>query len=139
MVSRRGSVERLVYVTVAGCILSGCGGSGAAPLGASRSAAQTAEGDARAHGRRSWIIPKATSGNLVYASNSDSEYGPAVYVYSYPKGELVGKLTDFASGYYPQGLCADSSGDVFVTTNQGTKNPSQSNIYEYAHGGTSPI
>jgi hypothetical protein len=136
--SRLGSVERLLSVGAAASMLSGCGGSGVAPPGASSIAIQTQRGVALASGHRSWMLQSATNGDLIYGSLASGEYGPAVYVYSYPGGELVGKLTDFPSGYYLQGLCTDRSGDVFVTAAQ-AENTSQSNIYEYAHGGTSPI
>ncbi|MGC2407480.1 MAG: hypothetical protein WA431_13815 [Candidatus Cybelea sp.] len=59
----------------------------------------------------------------------------AVYVYSYPKSHLVGTLTGF---YMPFGECSDSSGDVFVVALANSSSRS-STIYEYAHGGTSPI
>lgn len=123
---------------VAVALLAGCGGS-QLPIGAAGPARPTPVAVARASAQRGWMLQRATSGDLVYASEKVSAYGSAVYVYSYPGGELVGELTDFPSGYYPQGLCTDSSGDVFVTTNQNLKSESQSNIYEYAHGGTSPL
>ncbi len=50
-----------------------------------------------------------------------------VYVYSYPQGKLTGKLTGF---HYPQGLCVDKAGDVFVT-NSVDRGKS---VFEYAHG-----
>jgi hypothetical protein len=107
-------------------LLAGCGAS-QQPIGATGTAVH-----------RSWMLQGATNGDLVYASTGDTDYGPAVYVYSYPGGELVGKLVPFASGYYPRGLCTDSVGDVFVTAPQ-ANNSSQSYIYEYAHGGTDPV
>jgi hypothetical protein len=54
-------------------------------------------------------------------------------VYLYPEGRLVGKLTGFSAP--PAGLCSDISGNVFVTTTDLKQSP----IYEYAHGGTTPI
>jgi hypothetical protein len=53
-----------------------------------------------------------------------------VYVYTYPKGKLVGTLTGFNE---PQGECVDRGGNVFIA-NTGT-----SQLIEYVHGGTSPI
>jgi hypothetical protein len=69
---------------------------------------------------------KAMKGDLLYLSDG----GGYVYVYSYPKGELVGTLTGLN---LPQGECVDKAGDVFIT------NTNLSQILEYAHGGTEPI
>jgi hypothetical protein len=110
-------------------LLAGCAQNASSTL------PQSAQAQTELHGRAgSWMLPEAKSEDLLYASY----VGQIVYVYSYPSGKEVGELTNFASGYYPQGLCADSSGDVFVTAPE-EKNSSQSIIYEYAHGGTNPI
>ena len=53
-----------------------------------------------------------------------------VYVYSYPRGKLMGALTGFES---PEGECVNKAGDVWIT------NTSAAEIVEYAHGGASPI
>lgn len=53
-----------------------------------------------------------------------------VKIFSYPKGTLVGTLSGFS---LPFGLCSDKEGDVFVV-DQGAQK-----IFEYAHGGTTPI
>ena len=76
---------------------------------------------------KSWMSPDAKAKPLLYIS--DAVNGD-VYVFSYPKGTLVGTLTGFSE---PQGECADAKGDVWIT-NTGT-----SQIIGYAHGGTSPI
>jgi hypothetical protein len=75
----------------------------------------------------SWMAPAAKRKDLLYVSDQGTA---DVYVYSYPRGRLMGTLTGFED---PQGLCVDKAGNVFIV-NQGT-----SNILEYAHGGTSPI
>ena len=64
---------------------------------------------------------------LLYVSDAGSG---DVYVFRYPKGKLAGKLTGFN---FPEGECADKAGNVWIV-NTGT-----SEIFEYAHGGTSPI
>lgn len=79
-----------------------------------------------AHGS-SWMDPGAKSGDLLYVSDTESSY---VYVFSYPKGKLVGTLMDFAD---PAGECIDKKGDVFIA------NTGESDILEYTHGGTSPL
>lgn len=76
---------------------------------------------------RSRLAPDAAQSTLFYISDVGTN---DVYIYSYPKGRFEGALTGFAS---PMGLCADKTGNVFIT-NFGT-----SQIFEYAHGGTSVI
>jgi len=79
-----------------------------------------------AQGDKSWMNPAAKKSDLLYL---DDQTGDA-YVYSYPKGELMGTLTGLGE---PQGECVDKKGDVFFTTFASEE------IIEYAHGGTSPI
>jgi len=50
----------------------------------------------------------------------------AIDVYAYPKGELVGGLSEAG---YSHGLCSDVRGNVFITN--------QYAIYEYPHGSAS--
>lgn len=76
---------------------------------------------------RSWMEPSARSGDLLYIADS---YNSVVDVYSYPQAELVGTLGGFN---LPQGECADSRGDVFVT------NTNTSQVLEYEHGATQPV
>jgi hypothetical protein len=70
--------------------------------------------------------PAAKKSDLLYLDDQTGD----VYVYSYPKGELMGTLTGLPD---PQGECVDKKGDVFFTSFAGQQ------IVEYAHGGTSPI
>lgn len=53
-----------------------------------------------------------------------------VYVYDYRTKEQVGELAGF---YEPSGMCVDKKGDVWITSNF------TSQVFEYAHGGSSPI
>lgn len=76
--------------------------------------------------RTSWVSPEARSQNLLYVSGN-SGY---VYVFSFPKGKLVGTLTGFQE---VAGVCADVAGNVWVA------NSADFDLIEYAHGGTSPI
>ncbi len=73
------------------------------------------------------MTPDAKSHDLMYASSLGTD---DVYVYTYPKGKLVGTLTGFGG---PQGMCVDAKGDVFIVDN------ANSDIVEYAHGGKKPI
>ena len=70
----------------------------------------------------SWMLPEAKNEDLLYVSNVYT-----ITVYSYPKGKLVGTLSNF---YKPYGACVDATGNVYVTDSTFGK------IYEYAHGGT---
>jgi hypothetical protein len=76
------------------------------------------------------MAPDAKKHDLLYVSDSFPYGSNDVYVYSYPKGKLKGKLTGFNE---PSGQCVDKAGNVFIT------NFGASQILEYAHGGTSPI
>ncbi len=72
------------------------------------------------------MLPEAKHGDLLYVTNGCS----GVCVFTYPAGKLVGSLDVFAGG-----LCSDALGNVFVTVDDGSNGA----IWEYAHGGTSPI
>jgi hypothetical protein len=56
--------------------------------------------------------------------------GGGVYIISYPKGQLIGTITNIRD---PQGACSDKNGNVFITAYI------TENVLEYAHGGTTPI
>lgn len=80
--------------------------------------------------KHSWMSPQAKHVHpLLYTSDALTD---EVDVYSAggKNDTLVGQITGFNE---PYGLCADKSGDVYVTNMQGQ------DILEYAHGGTSPI
>jgi hypothetical protein len=78
---------------------------------------------------RSWMSPEAKSGQkkTYYVSDWATD---DVFVYTYPSGKLIGKLTGFSQ---PYGQCADADADVWIANFGG------SDIVEYAHGGTKPI
>jgi hypothetical protein len=76
---------------------------------------------------KSWMSPEAKASQLLYISDSGTN---DVYVYSYPKGKLVGTLTGFSE---PQGECTDKAGNVWIA------NTATSQLLQFAHGGTSPI
>ncbi len=109
----------------AAAILSGCGGSQppVGALGAMPQSQSTLPG-ANLRRRGSWMLPEAKSEDLLYANVADSK----IHVYSYPGGKHVGTLTGIATA----NMCSDQLGDVFITS-------ISSQIFEYAHGGTSPI
>jgi hypothetical protein len=103
--------------------LAGCGGS-QPPIGAPGAMPQTAalqSQSAQPDDLGSWMLPDATSQDLLYVSSHSW-----VSVYTYPLGHLVGKLGafDLASGQ-----CVDSSSSVYVT------DYATGRIYEFPHGG----
>jgi hypothetical protein len=113
-------VRPALGLSVAAALLTGCGGS-QSPFGPS--AAQQ-----NARSIRSWMSPEAkTSKELLYVSSFNNG---DINVYSYPKETLVGQLTGFNG---PIGMCVDANGDVFVPERF------SGSVYEYAHGGTTPI
>jgi DNA-binding beta-propeller fold protein YncE len=71
------------------------------------------------------MLPEATGRDLLYVSSLNK-----VVIYAYPSDKVVGKLTGFS---YATGLCSDQSGNVWVTDSR------ESQISEYAHGGTKQI
>ncbi len=79
-------------------------------------------------GGASWMDPEAKAGDLMYVSSYPDD---AVYVYTYPALKKAGKLTYLS---YPDGICTDKKGNVFVVNNR-----PGIGIVEYAHGGKSPI
>lgn len=105
-------------------ILAGCAGS------ADNGGAGMLPGTNRAPSRqpgRSWMRAGAASGDLMYVADvKDNE----VEVYTYPAGTLAGTLTGFKGLAY---MCVDGKGHVFIPSYGAAA------IFEYAHGGTSPI
>jgi hypothetical protein len=111
-------------------LLAGCGGLPQALRSSAPSGQASIRAPQRAHPDRgrSWMLAEAKKDNLLYVSDA-STYD--VYAFSYPKGKLVGTLTDQNN---PAGLCVDAKGDLFVTQLYGG-----GHIVEYPHGGTTPI
>jgi hypothetical protein len=137
-----GLTRDALVIGTAAAMLAGCGGS-QPPIGAPGAMAQTsalathadrgkswmlleAKRIARHDRAGSWMSPAAKHESLLYVSDTRTK----VYVYSYPKGDLVGTLTGFDG---PLGECVDSKGDVWVVEY------SSNDIVEYAHGGTQAI
>jgi hypothetical protein len=79
---------------------------------------------------RSWMLPEAKSQSLLYIGDPGSG-GILVYTYL-PALKFVGVL---ATPSHPGGECVDKAQNVFVTDLAAGSHV----IYEYAHGGTSPI
>ena len=69
----------------------------------------------------------ATNQDLLYVADFGTN---KVYIYSYPRPQLVGTLTGFNG---PWAECVDKNGNVWITNFVGQS------IVEYAHGGATPI
>lgn len=111
--------------------LTGCSGGTSSPTvlpGASGSAVRSFA--AQPNHKKSWMNPAAVSQKLLYVS--DPSAGD-VEVYAYPAMTLAGVLTGFTS---PLGECTDRVGHIWITSQGG---PSGDTVYEFAHGGTSPV
>lgn len=100
-----------------------------APTARVQSPSVIPNGSALTSPSRSWMDPAAEAKSLVYVSTSGLMTESAVEVYTWA-GAAVGRLTGFVSPAY---LCADKHGNVSIP------DYSKSQIFEYAHGGTSPI
>jgi len=117
-------------LSVAFAMLAGCGAL-QLPIATSVAVQQTSAIATHAEHSKSWMLPSAKTGDLLYVSSSDG----SVYVYRYLNRQLVGALSGFIK---PLGECVDRSGNVFITAYSSVTETSSS-IYEYAHGGSSPI
>jgi len=110
---------RLLALTLTFAIVAGCGGS-QSPVGSPGAMPQS-----HAIAEKAALRNRSTSGALLYVIS----YGYGVTMLSYPG--LVNN-----GSFSPEGLatnvCSDQTGNVYVTTGNGV-------IYEYAHGGTTPI
>jgi hypothetical protein len=108
-------------------MLSGCSAAADVPgSGGAGAAARSAFAQPKTGG--SWMAARLSKKNLLYVSNLGTQSVTA-YVWG-STGRLVGRIDGLRN---PRGLCADTQGNVYVT-DSGT-----SQIFEYAHGGTSAI
>jgi hypothetical protein len=99
----------------------------AALAGCSGGAAVTPANSTARSASASWMAPNAKKQDLLYVS----DYGDGVvYVYTWPKGQIVGTLSGFRRA---TGECVDKAGHVWITSYVSAE------IVEYAHGGTTPI
>jgi len=101
-----------ISTCVAAAMLAGCGGS-QPPIGASTEFAHQSSDKA-----------SGSFGDLIYAAGGCG----GACILAYPDGSLVGKAN--ITGLV-KGDCSDETGNVFITND--------TQILEYAHGGTSPV
>ncbi len=119
----------VVCATVAA--LAGCGAA-ASSVGALETSSQGGMNHAR--------VRSNSGGDLLYVDQGYSlgHNRGVVVIYTYPGNAYVGQFTVSNPSYPPattEGICSDTQGDVFIEAEYyyGTT------IYEYAHGGTSPV
>jgi hypothetical protein len=127
---RRGVPALVLVAGLAGCAGQQAGPGGLIPQAVGRAPVQMPAKSTQLgplnHGK-SWMQSDAISRSLLYVSDTSAHY---VEVYSYPRLKYVGRLTGFV---YPAGECVDKAGNVWIT------DAGSAAVYEYAHGGTSPI
>ena len=107
-------------------MLAACGGS-QPPIGAPGAMPQSRAIATHAQRGGSWMAPEAENRLLYVAALSKG-----VFVYSYPEGALLQSLSGFQNA---AAICTANNGNVFIAD----EIPSASVIYEYPHGGSSPI
>lgn len=106
-------IRRAMGVVAAVTMLAGCGGS---PYGAAPQSVLPSAGRAR-------VMP-GSSGDLIYVTTTKG-----VVVLSYPELKIVGSLP---AAYEYSGVCSDpNNGNVYIAES--------SDVFVYAHGGTTPI
>lgn len=113
---------RMCCAFIIASLLSGCAALTAAP-------GVNAGLEKRTSTRLTRLNGAISQSDLLYATGAHGN----IYVFSFPKLKLLSTLPGNVVGQ--AGLCVDAAGDIFVPTGGG----SGSTIYEYAHGGTTPI
>lgn len=111
----------------AAALLAGCGGSQSSSIGPEGAMPQRRTLTTHAQRRGSWMLQAAKRDDLLYVADWGAKQ---VYIYTYPKGVLVGTLSGFG---VPSGNCVDKTGDVWIVDQGGQS------VVEYPHGGTIPI
>jgi len=122
--NRLNAARFILSISMAATVLVGCEAS--RPIGVPDVIRQAQSGAVRPDRGKSWMKANASQALLYF----DDDVTNDTYVYDYPSGKLVGKLTGF---HDPQGMCVDKKGDVYITNSQFGL------LFEYAHGGTEPM
>jgi hypothetical protein len=78
-----------------------------------------------------WAARQTDREELLYVTTIQGR----AFMFSYPSGGVAGTF-GVGPGQDVWGICAAANGNVFITVQQST---TSSSIYEYAHGGTTPI
>ncbi len=127
--------RHLTALTVVACV-TGCAGQqiaggaltpgNAEPAVAPLSGKSSQPNPARPNHRASWMKPGVASQKLLYVSDL---FAGVVDVFTYPGMTYAGQLTGFT---FPTGECTDRAGNIWITDQA-------SAVYEFAHGGISPV
>src|ERR1700729_1469521 len=118
-------LSRLLSASWIALLLTGCGGvrqsqGEVPPIGTSGATQRSS--------------PAAASGNLLYATSTDHAH---LYVMTYPKVKLTYTIDGFSPAAL-RGICSDADGNVYVTDLGSLPSHTQSHVYVYAHGATTP-
>jgi hypothetical protein len=116
---------------VAAAMLAGCGGS--QPPDQRDGVPGTLLMQARAR------QASGSSGDLLYTSGTGAYSYEGVDIFMYPQGQLVTTFTTPYSTNGVEGICSDGDGDVFIDAYFDEAGSYTGYIFEYAHGGTTPI
>ncbi len=81
-----------VTICAGAALLSGCGDPQMGTAAGDHRGSLAPQAAAHETLGRSWMMPSASSEDLLYVSSIDKG---DIYVYSYPQGKLVGTLTGF--------------------------------------------
>jgi hypothetical protein len=106
----------------AAAMLAGCRGS-QTPIGALGAIPKASAFATHAERGKSWMKVHASNANLLYLTSGCG----GTCVVSYPDGSLAGTIY----GVGDAAPCADANGNVYI--------PQRAQLFEYAHGGTTPI
>ena len=114
-------------ICIAAAMLTACGGS-QPPIGAPGAMPQSRAIATDVARGGSWMVPEATSEDLLYVSTAK---GPVnIYAYRSAIHKQVGTLSGLS---FPMGQCVDAQGNIWITDFR------SDDIVEFAHGGTSPL
>ncbi|MGC2633944.1 MAG: hypothetical protein WA215_06990 [Candidatus Cybelea sp.] len=106
----------------AGALLAGCG--------------QSLPGQTRSATAQAWMATGASYEDLLYVSDPGSN---GVFVYWLQGRPAKLKLVGFLNAaLYPRGECVDKAQNIYITDGNGPVTGLHK-IFEYAHGGTTPI
>jgi hypothetical protein len=116
------SLIRASWCLFAGALLAGCG--------------QSLPGQTRPETGQAWMATGGSGENLLYVSDPGSN---GVFVYWLQPRPAKLKLVGFLNAaLYPRGECVDKAQNVYITDGNGPVTGLHE-IFEYAHGGTTPI
>ena len=118
---RTSTLNRFAVTAAMFSLTAACGGS-QPPIGVPGGVPQTNATATHADRGKSWMLPGASSGALIYATGGCG----GTCVITYPALEYVGALSTAGAS-----VCSDHQGNVFI--------PEGGSVTEYAHGGSQSI